>query len=674
MTVPASGIPASPGHSSPPHGLLMGLVFVATFAVYCLTACRTIYTGDDGDIATAVTTLGVPHPTGYPLFILVGKLWTVMTPFLGEPAFRLNIFTALCGALTIPVAYRFIAELLEDLPWSREIAAGVSLSFAFTPTLWSQSVSCEVYTANILFLALLLLLSLQFIRAEPGDGADRKLCLLALVYGLALTHHLTIALFFPAFVALVVWRKPSLFGKDWRVLLSVIGCILLPLSLYIYIPLATKYSHSPLKWGQPDTPSAFWLHLTGGQYRDLMFPSVADFKAGATLYFGKFLPTEYGIFLLAVAAVGIVTLAASRRTRPFALLFIAIFVADVVFAAGYHTQDIFVFYIPSYLILAVCIACAGTFLIAWVRIRFAWDDATTGRYARLALPVLLATAFLPFSAHYGECDESKNRVESDYSRGLLRSCPRGAVLAVRGSCYSSLWYLQFVRGERPDVTIISQDMFAGVVALGGWYRVHLRDHDPRVDGYLPRGLPEADLNNGTALAATLGNALRASRPVVIAPVPNVDAVIRRYQEERRKAGLPAPLPDWWYGERAISRRFARVPWGFTERLFLKDKVPTREALFSATAPLWGGGKDAINADFDSLAIAMRLGNDELQKPIMLRMRESLVAWGGTAEAARRPDLALPAYRKAAALYPNSQTRDALQRLSASGGVPPVRTQ
>jgi hypothetical protein len=93
--------------SSGPRGApeIAVLVSAAVFVVYALGACRTIYVGDSGELVTAVAVLGIPHPPGYPLDVLLGKLWTLLVP-AGSIAFRMSLFSAFCGALAGGVLYR----------------------------------------------------------------------------------------------------------------------------------------------------------------------------------------------------------------------------------------------------------------------------------------------------------------------------------------------------------------------------------------------------------------------------------------------------------------------------------------------------------------------------------------------------------------------------------------
>ncbi len=79
------------------HSAALGAGF---FVLYAAGACPTIYVGDSGELVAAVHTLGIPHPSGYPLYVLLGKLWTLAVP-VGSVAYRMSLFSAACAALTV---------------------------------------------------------------------------------------------------------------------------------------------------------------------------------------------------------------------------------------------------------------------------------------------------------------------------------------------------------------------------------------------------------------------------------------------------------------------------------------------------------------------------------------------------------------------------------------------
>ena len=113
---------------------------LAAFAVYVRTACRTVYVGDSGELAAAVHTLGVAHPPGYPAYVLLGKLFSVLLPW-GRPVWRLNLFSATMTAVSVG----FLQATLSALAWPWFIATGAALAWAFSASLWSQSGIARVY-------------------------------------------------------------------------------------------------------------------------------------------------------------------------------------------------------------------------------------------------------------------------------------------------------------------------------------------------------------------------------------------------------------------------------------------------------------------------------------------------------------------------------------------------
>src|SRR5437773_4527895 len=119
------------------------VVGVAAFAVYALGASRTIYVGDSGELVTAVAVLGIPHPSGYPLYVLLGKLWTLAVP-IGSIAFRMSLFSAFWAAAACGMLYRLSRETRLSVPASILSA----LLLAFAPTFWAEANVQRVYALN----------------------------------------------------------------------------------------------------------------------------------------------------------------------------------------------------------------------------------------------------------------------------------------------------------------------------------------------------------------------------------------------------------------------------------------------------------------------------------------------------------------------------------------------
>jgi hypothetical protein len=157
--------------------ILFLTVGLLSFIVYVCTLAPTITWGNDGvdsgDLATAVAVGGVPHPPGYPTYLLLGELFKRL-PF-GDIAYRFNLLSATCAALSVALIALVIQQTLtvarcqaqpeEEIGQAHRLiwfcAASASLTLAFSSTFWSQAVITEVYALNVLLGAALLYGALQ---------------------------------------------------------------------------------------------------------------------------------------------------------------------------------------------------------------------------------------------------------------------------------------------------------------------------------------------------------------------------------------------------------------------------------------------------------------------------------------------------------------------------------
>src|SRR5207237_6197487 len=217
-----------------------GAVAVATAAgiVYFLTAARDIVVGDSPELIMAAVTLGVAHAPGYPLFTMLGHLFSLLP--VGSIPFRVNLLSVVCDALTIGVVYFSTFRLTR----SQLAAAVAALLLAVDPIFWEWSLAAEVFPLNNLLAAVLILLLVAW-----HQHPERSAFLIAafFVAGLALTNHQTIVLLGPAF-CFILWRRRSFLLA--RPSLLVIGAAVFVVGLlpYVYVPWAA--AHHPIhNWG-----------------------------------------------------------------------------------------------------------------------------------------------------------------------------------------------------------------------------------------------------------------------------------------------------------------------------------------------------------------------------------------------------------------------------------------
>ena len=172
--------------------LLALALFVASFALYARTMAPGLMDGDEGEFQINIYRLGVSH-TGYPMFFLLGKLWTMLVP-IGTIATRANLFSAFWGALTIAAIFAFVSFLTHNR-WAAMLCA---LLFTASRVEWSQAIIPRPYTLNSLFVVLVAFALLLW-RIGKVD-----LTVPAFMVGLSLTNHRTMMWFAPAIAVMVL--------------------------------------------------------------------------------------------------------------------------------------------------------------------------------------------------------------------------------------------------------------------------------------------------------------------------------------------------------------------------------------------------------------------------------------------------------------------------------------
>ena len=212
------------------------LVGVIALAATWLTLLPGVAFWDTAELQAVGPLMGTAHPTGFPTYVLLGWFASVVLQPLGEPAFRMNLLSAICLAVAAGVTVDLVGRLTGRLALG--MAAGIGL--ALMPTAWAMATHAETHTLHLAFVAILLWMLVAWDervrgpgsregdaagddRHEPGDLADRGdrfIIAAAAVFGLALGNHsLTILLAIP--VGLYVWRSiPGSGGADGSSLLA----------------------------------------------------------------------------------------------------------------------------------------------------------------------------------------------------------------------------------------------------------------------------------------------------------------------------------------------------------------------------------------------------------------------------------------------------------------------
>jgi hypothetical protein len=385
-----------------------------------------------------VCVLGITHPTGYPTYLMLSHLFTYL-PF-GDCAYRANLASALYAALAV------MGVFASGYLLSRRVAAAAAgaLAFGLGTTLWSQAVIAEVYTLNALLVALTLLVLLLWRERQ----SERYLLLCAFLVGLSMTNHLTSGLLLPAsvlFVALVDRCKLV----EAKLALKSVGLFVVGLAPYLYLPIRSAMG-APFKANNPTNFERFWYVVSGGNLRGGFFAFGPAELPGRLAFYLRHLLENFHWGLLVAGMVGFVALI--LWDRAVAALLGLLFFGWLFHAIENKIPDIQLYFIPTYLVLALAIAVGVGLLLVEA------EDLLT-RFVRVPKPAalgLLSVALL-LSPLLGVGEAyARNDMSEDYrGREILEDVaenakPNATILHHR----SNLWYMVLVEKRRRDLILV----------------------------------------------------------------------------------------------------------------------------------------------------------------------------------------------------------------------------
>jgi len=407
----------------------------AAFAVYLTTLAPTVMWYDMGEFATASATLGIAHNTGYPLLILLGRLFTFVPA--GDAAYRVNLMSAVFTALAVAVVFGIIYDLTDDA-----IAAVVgALTLAFASTVWANATWATSYGLNLFFTALVTRLMLSWWR----DRNDATLAAAALALGLGLCNHRLIVLVAPPSALLLALSWRSLSPRAIAVALAAFAA---GLSVYLYLPIRGE-QEPMLSWARPATWHTYWGMLLNGQTPSEYWRLDLGDRIDVLWSYPSYDLTWAG---LALAGAGFIVCV--RRQRAVAAYFALLAVLDAAVVETYSIHNIYNYLTPGYLALAVMVGVAAARIIDAAR-RASVGGSEVRPWLRAAA-VAVMLALLPgalLARNFTRVDRSNDYAASDFARVTLERLPERAVVLTDTWTASPLWYRQLVDGERTDVLV-----------------------------------------------------------------------------------------------------------------------------------------------------------------------------------------------------------------------------
>lgn len=464
------------------------LTALFVFIIYLITLAPAVMQIDTGELAAVQATLGIAHPTGYPLFTIIGFLF-LKIPLPVSAIFQSNLLAALYCSGAIILFYKSFKMMLNHVqipaaPASKEkkkksktiipispatisgyykyfILISATLILAFNETFWRQSTSTEVYSLQALLFMFILHSAVSFFTKEKPNMKDYLI--LSASAALGFTNHMTTLLFIPGLIYLFFSKtgfSKTVFRKILLMALLFTGIIIIVYS-YLFI----RASQNPeLNWGNPFNVENFLRHVTGKQYQVWMFSSVDEAKKQLAGYLAS-LPSVFAYLPLIFSAFGLFYLYKLNRKLFFFLLITYIF--SVLYVINYSIHDISSYFLLSHVILTL-FAGFGIFKI-FILLK--------EKYKSTGLAALCLTPVLVLALNFGKVNSSGIYTFEDYTKAILKTVPQKSVVFSYQWDYfiASSYYFQKVENLRSDVTVIDKELLRR-----SWYYNQMEKNSPEI--------------------------------------------------------------------------------------------------------------------------------------------------------------------------------------------------
>lgn len=412
------------------------LTFLGAMALYLHTLSPTVLPADAGEFQLVIPLLGIAHPPGYALYTLVGKLFTFLP--VGDVAYRVNLYGAVCGAATLMVVMRCIYRL-SGSRWGGVLGA---LALGGAPTFWVQST-----TANIRSLAALLTaFSLWFLIEWLEHAEPRWLTLFAFAFGLGVGHHGSLAFLGLPFLGALLAGNLNFFRSPRR-WVGALGALVASSLVLLYLPIRSvmrpAFDPTPIR-----TVADFLNHILARGFRGDMFYFRTPAQLGARArIWANIMAIEFGPSLSLAMFAATIPLLAKKRWRAVLAIGGAALV-NILLALTYRAPQTVEYLIPSYVTLAILLGSGVGFLAQSLREK---GQSALGAGV-LGLLIVLALG-QGMSTYPSMRTLSQDRSERTFAKALLRDAPPNTLILANWHHATALWYLQSIEGMRPDVTV-----------------------------------------------------------------------------------------------------------------------------------------------------------------------------------------------------------------------------
>lgn len=421
------------------------------FSVYLRTLAPTVMWYDMGEFATAAYVLGIAHNTGYPLYILLGKLFTFLP--IGDVAYRVNLMSAFFAALTVLMVFLIVDRLTKK----RSAAWLAALTIAFSSTLWANATWAVSYDLNAFLTALIFWLLIRWLE----EGSRRFIYLAGLMFGLSLgNHRLILIVFLPGLYLIWHMARSGVDRLNGKGLVTLCALIMLGFSINLYLPLRAAQEPAYMWADASDPETLLRMLFIGATDQNTFinpFLNIATRRIWLTTL-TRFPAYEITFPGLILAAIGAHWLFRRNRAGLFSSSLAILITLLMISVYGIH--NIFNYFLPIYLFLAIWIGCGVAQMLAWIK-----TDKTNKLDHRIAIfkprirtaLLFLLSLLIPLSLlvrNFEHLDRSQHRHASDFAHYLFSKLEDDSIVLADFWSWAPLMYTQLVEGRGSDIAVL----------------------------------------------------------------------------------------------------------------------------------------------------------------------------------------------------------------------------
>lgn len=420
-------------------------LFAFTFLIYAFTSAHSVTFEDSGLFISAVRTLGLPQPPGYPVYMLLGHLFSYL-PF-GSMAYRIHLLSNLCGAGAVLFLFLSLRKMRFALPVALTCAAALGLSDTF----WSQSIVAEVYPLHILIYSALFYLTLRVVE----NPSRKNLLIFGGVYGIGLANHWPLlGLGTPLFIVFAYRQLKPIIRES-----------------YIWIPFSCAVAgvfYLFMMWRSQQDPAISFLgpinnlgdlaaYINRSYYRSIEAKWATAFLEKIMFLFDQIYAIfcrEWLIFGGVLAVAGIV--GARRRFDWLHLAGIAFVILSTPIILPFILQFDFNFLNQNVIKVFHLVGLFASCLIFAAGMEFLLTKQPFQRVVGIVVVLLMIAGLW----NYNKNDLRRDHFAEDYARLILDIIPKRetstALIAGTDADVGPLSYVRYGLGERTDLRLFTQ--------------------------------------------------------------------------------------------------------------------------------------------------------------------------------------------------------------------------